>query len=194
MPVYGTACFPGAVHTGPQAFSFDGTYIGLGTYSMKLTVNDSAGLYWGMPTMATPFESQLAAFSFVPVAGSGGANGSYTHTASGLCLDAGPLPNSHACLTPATRGLPFCNASLPTPARVTDLLGRLTAAEKIALTGSRPSSDTCDTVDAGIPRLDVPPMQWLVETNSMVGGGRGASLKRMFCTHRVFLCACLLCL
>jgi beta-D-xylosidase 4 len=89
------------------------------------------------------------------------------HTASGLCLDAGALPNGHGCLLPSVRGLPFCDPTLSVDDRVADLLGRLTLAEKIALTGSAPDADTCDTIDTGIPRLGVPPVQWLVETNSM---------------------------
>jgi beta-glucosidase-like glycosyl hydrolase len=29
------------------------------------------------------------------------------------------------------------------------------------------SGDTCDTIDPGVPRLGVPPLEWLVEANSM---------------------------
>jgi len=94
--------------------------------------------------------------------------GALVHKPSGLCLDAGPLPNAHGCLDAAVRGLPFCDASLPVADRVADLLGRLTLAEKIALTGSGPYADDCDLTDVGVPRLDVRPHMWLVETNSMV--------------------------
>jgi hypothetical protein len=38
--------------------------------------------------------------------------------ATGLCLDAGGVPNSHACLNPAVIDLPFCDATLPIPQRV----------------------------------------------------------------------------
>jgi hypothetical protein len=124
---------------------------------MPTAVNASTGYYWGMAAETAAAASPDSAFTFTATNGS--AVGYYTHTASGLCLDAGPLPNSQACTTPATRALPFCNASLPLGERLADLVGRLTVPEMVALTGSRPSSDTCDTVDPGIPRLGVPPMQ-----------------------------------
>jgi xylan 1,4-beta-xylosidase len=106
--------------------------------------------------------------AFTAQAAPGGAS-RLVHAASGLCLHSGPLPNSHGCLDPSVRGLPFCNPSLPLASRVGDLLGRLSVAEKVALTGSGdwPSGDACDTIDPGVPRLGVPPLQWLVETNSM---------------------------
>ena len=95
--------------------------------------------------------------------------GKLVHVSSGLCLDAGPMPNAHACLDPALRYTTgFCNQSLPISARVADLLGRLTVEEKVNLTGSGPWSDSCDTIDYGVPRLSIPPHQWLVETNSMI--------------------------
>jgi len=40
----------------------------------------------------------------------------------------------------------------------------------VALTGSgqwRNGMSSCDTIDPGVPRLGIPPKQWLVETNSM---------------------------
>jgi beta-D-xylosidase 4 len=94
--------------------------------------------------------------------------GRLVHAASGLCLDAGAVPTSHGCLDRAVRGLPFCDAARPVAERVADLLSRMTLAEKIGLTGADLKKDgSCDTKDAGVPRLGVPPMQWLVETNSM---------------------------
>ena len=53
--------------------------------------------------------------------------------AAGLCqrLPLYPPHHSHACNAP-TNTFPFCNTSLPTPARVADLISRLTLAQKIA--------------------------------------------------------------
>jgi beta-D-xylosidase 4 len=96
--------------------------------------------------------------------------GTLVHAQTGLCLDGGPIPNSHGCLDPVARALPYCNADLPggITARVADLLSRMTLAEKIALTGSGNWADSCDTKDPGVQRLDIPAHQWLVETNSMI--------------------------
>ena len=121
-----------------------------------------AGPWWlGQPVFLLPAGTGAASWSV-------SASGRLVHGASGLCLDAGPLPSAHGCLDPSVRALPFCNASLAVAARVADLLGRLTLSDKIGLTGSGPYSDTCDLTDGGAPRLDVPPMMWLVETNSMI--------------------------
>ena len=92
------------------------------------------------------------------------------HAPSGLCLDLGRVPWGHGCLDPAQRALPYCDASAALEARVADLLARLTVAEKVALTGSglwSTGESSCDTIDPGVPRLSIPPKQWLVETNSM---------------------------
>lgn len=121
-----------------------------------------AGPWWlGQPVFLLPAGTGGSSWSVSP-------SGRLVHGASGLCLDAGPLPSAHGCLDPSVRALPFCDASLAGAARVADLLGRLSLQEKIGLTGSGPFSDTCDLTDAGVPRLDVPPMMWLVETNSMI--------------------------
>ena len=94
------------------------------------------------------------------------------HAPSGLCLDLGRLPWGHACLDPAQRALPYCDATAALGARVADLLARLSTPEKVALTGANlgsvPGTSSCDTVDPGVPRLGIPPKQWLVETNSMI--------------------------
>ena len=82
-------------------------------------------------------------------------------------MDAGGVPTAHACLTTELRTLPFCIPTLSIPVRVADLLGRMSLAEKIALTGSGQFPSTCDTMDPGVERLGIPPHQWLVETNSM---------------------------
>lgn len=98
------------------------------------------------------------------------AAGRLVHVASGLCLDLGRLPWSHGCLDPLQRTLPYCNPALPVPTRVEDLVARLSLSEKVALTGSGLWSDgtsSCDTVDPGVPRLQIEPKQWLVEANSM---------------------------
>ena len=42
-----------------------------------------------------------------------------------------PQHHSHACIPP-NNGFPFCNTSVPIPARVSDLISRLTLAQKIA--------------------------------------------------------------
>ena len=92
------------------------------------------------------------------------------HAPSGLCLDLGRLPWGHGCLDPAQRALPYCAPALPLADRVADLVGRLTVPEKAALTGSglwTTGESSCDTIDPGVPRLGIPPKQWLVETNSM---------------------------
>lgn len=171
-PFYGITCIPGGA-LGLQAFSFSGGAIavGRGGAGGLVTANSSTGFFWGMPAEATTVgPSALTTFTLSGTA----AAGSFVHTSSGLCLDAGPLPNGHTCLTAAMRAtMPFCNASLSTEARVADLLGRMTPAERVALTGSRQSPDACDTVDPGVPRLGIPPLEWLVETNSMVRGGGG---------------------
>jgi hypothetical protein len=92
------------------------------------------------------------------------------HKPSALCLDFGRVPWGHGCLDPVQRALPYCNPQAPIAARVSDLLARLTPAEMVALTGSglwKNGMSSCDTIDPGVPRLGIPPKQWLVETNSM---------------------------
>ena len=141
----------------------------------QLVLGSGADLAVGAATAAGgPFYSGLG--TALAAAGDAFAvNGSaaafrLVHTASQLCLDIGYAPWGHACLDAAQRTLPYCNAALTVDARVADLLGRLTLSEKIALTGSgfwTNGASSCDTIDPGIPRLSVPPKQWLVETNSM---------------------------
>lgn len=158
-----------------QGFSLDpnGHLVSaVGNEGMVAAVDASTGLYAGMPLHLDETDAAGGTVFVFNTTNSpaGPGTGRLVHATSGLCLNAGPLPNSHACLTPATRVLPFCNASLPAEARVADLISRLTLQEKIALTGSGhwPSGDSCDTIDPGVARLGIPSVQWLVETNSMV--------------------------
>jgi Glycosyl hydrolase family 3 N terminal domain len=99
------------------------------------------------------------------------SSGRLMHVPSNLCLDLGQLPWGHGCLDPAQKALPYCDPTQSVAARVEDLLARLTLPEKVALsganTGSLPGTSSCDTIDPGVPRLSIPPKQWLVETNSM---------------------------
>jgi xylan 1,4-beta-xylosidase len=92
--------------------------------------------------------------------------------AAAAAAAAGPPPPSvpadHACTAPNVTGLPFCDPSLPIAARVSDLLSRLTTAEKLALSGSSPGTDMCSTLDGGAPRLGIPPTNVLIEINSGV--------------------------
>ena len=76
------------------------------------------------------------------------------------CVSA--APHGQACLDPATTALPFCDTTLPTTVRITDLLSRLTVAEKIGLSGTLPGSDICAGVDAGVPRLGIPALSNLI--------------------------------
>lgn len=165
----------GATVPASQAFKLDGQ----GNLVSSLFSNSSGTsvVNWADPTAVSatgwvglPLQlTQPSPGSKWVLNSTGLPNGSarLVHVQSGLCMDVGGVPNSHGCLDPSVRGLPFCNPSLPVADRVADILSRLSLAEKISLTGSRPSSDTCDTVDPGVPRLDIPPQEWLVETNSM---------------------------
>jgi beta-glucosidase-like glycosyl hydrolase len=68
--------------------------------------------------------------------------------------------------------LPFCNSKLSIPARVADLIGRLSLADKLGLLGSdlvHTGLDTCTAMDTGLPRLGIPPFLSTVNTNSGVG-------------------------
>jgi hypothetical protein len=121
----------------------------------------AAAAYEGL---ATGLASTSAAGLWVPT------GAAIVHAPSGLCLDVGRVPWGHGCLDPAQRAMPYCDHTLPVASRVADLLGRLSTAEKVALTGSgqwHNGMSTCDTIDPGVPRLSIPPKQWLVETNSM---------------------------
>ncbi|EGD75350.1 hypothetical protein PTSG_06426 [Salpingoeca rosetta] len=79
-----------------------------------------------------------------------------------------PLPTGHACLSAATKELPFCNASLSIGARLNDLIGRLSLQEKAGLVGPDPVTSPCAFLDYGVKRLDIPPYVQLVETNTAV--------------------------
>eukprot|EP00759_Apiculatamorpha_spiralis_P036763 PhF_6_TR37047/c0_g1_i2/m.54220/K15920/XYL4; beta-D-xylosidase 4 len=76
------------------------------------------------------------------------------------------LPCSHGCTLPNTTKMDFCNSKLHPEFRVASLLRQLTLTEKIGLVGANPNFDTCPLVDQGVPRLGIPPMMWLVETNT----------------------------
>ena len=165
-------CAPAGAPAPPvQAFAFDAASGLISATGFAPSVADAgaaAPFYRGAPTQLSAAASAASTFALnttgAPVAGAG----RLVHAASGLCLDAGGVPTSHGCLARDVRGLPFCDPTLSTADRVADLVSRLTLAEKIGLTGADLSKDgSCDTKDAGVKRLDVPPMQWLVETNSM---------------------------
>ena len=89
-----------------------------------------------------------------------------------------PFPNAYfwGCLPGnVSATLPFCNHALSTPARVADLVGRLSLEEKLGLLGpaksgpwgKRPGS--CTDMDAGVLRLGIPGTTHLVEDNSDAG-------------------------
>ena len=111
-----------------------------------------------------------AALALAPCDGSAAqrfafASGALRHAASGLCADAGS--RSKAC-EPGAPGadLPFCNASLPLPARVADLVARLTVDEKAGMLA---------TASAGAPLLGVPPVQWWQESLHGVANNVGTA-------------------
>ena len=82
-----------------------------------------------------------------------------------FALTAARSSSVYACQTNASRSLPFCNGDLSFEARVTDLLGRLTLAEKLSLLGAH-GSDICAFEDGGVSRLDIPSYTWCTETNT----------------------------
>ena len=76
-----------------------------------------------------------------------------THAASGLCVDAGT--RAKACEAGSRgAGLPFCDAAAPVDARVADLVGRLSFAEKVAMLA---------TPSGGAPGVGVLPSQFWQE-------------------------------
>lgn len=137
-----------------QSFTLDGRVITSalpGSPVVSIAPPIGGPYFPGIPSaLAAPPVSNASTFFVVNTTGLPAGSAVLQHAASGLCLDAGPVPNAHACLDPALRyTAPFCNASLPVEERIANLLGQLTLAEKIALTGSGPWPDTCDTMDAG---------------------------------------------
>jgi hypothetical protein len=82
------------------------------------------------------------------------ATGTLTHVASGLCLDSGSRFRGCAAGGPAAL-LPFCDSSAPLPARVADLVSRLSLDEKIAMLA---------TPSGGSATLGVSPQQWWQES------------------------------
>lgn len=83
-------------------------------------------------------------------------------------LAAAFVPHGQACLDPSTSSLPFCDAALPLPSRIADLISRLTTDEKIGLLGTLPNTDVCAGVDAGVPRLSIPAVSNLIECTGAV--------------------------
>jgi hypothetical protein len=156
-----------------QTFKIDtpggGHIIGVESGGMVDTLPWSGGgAYEGLSTTLTPSSSSPAPAIWTIFGPP--TNATLVHKASSLCLDFGRVPWGHGCLDPGQRGLPYCNPTLPIPARVQDLIGRLTTREKVGLSGSglwTTGESSCDTIDPGVPRLSIPPKQWLVETNSM---------------------------
>ena len=165
-----TQCAPPSALGAPppiQIFSLDANgYLQTGFSPLVADAGSELPFYRGAATMLSP-PAASSRFAFNSSGLPAGA-GRLVHAASGLCLDAGGVPTSHGCIDRAVRGLPFCDPTLSLAERVADLVSRLTLDEKIGLTGADLHRDgSCDTKDPGVPRLDVPPMQWLVETTSM---------------------------
>ncbi|KAK3120001.1 hypothetical protein QOZ80_9AG0679280 [Eleusine coracana subsp. coracana] len=81
---------------------------------------------------------------------------------------AGP-PFSCGPSSPA-KGFPFCNTKLSVAQRVTDLVSRMTPAEKVAQLGD---------IATGVPRLDVPAYKWWNEAlHGVAISGKGIHLDR----------------
>ena len=74
-----------------------------------------------------------------------------------------PLPAGAACSQAASRGLPFCDDSLPLDARVEDLVGRLSLSEIAAQLQARSS--------AAVPRLGLPGFYWGTNNIHGLAGG-----------------------
>ena len=87
-------------------------------------------------------------------AAAGGAPGALTHAASGLCVDSGSRFRGCGAGSGA-EALPFCDASAPLPARVADLVARLSFEEKVGMLA---------TPSGGSARLGVSPQQWWQES------------------------------
>ena len=76
------------------------------------------------------------------------------------------MPSGHACVNPGAET--YCQMGASIADRVADLVSRLNVTEKLGLLGSAPKTDTCSTLDEGVQRLGIPPMQYLIECNSGV--------------------------
>jgi xylan 1,4-beta-xylosidase len=165
--VTGSTCAPSGTSTPPeQTFTFDKAS-GLLQSAFDSLVVDAGSIepFYAGASIGLSTSSSFSNFIFNET--STGV-GRFVHQSSGLCLTVGGIPLSHGCLDRSVRSLPFCDPTLSVEARVADLVSRMTLAEKIGLTGADLTKDNaCDTKDPGVTRLGIPPMQWLVETNSM---------------------------
>lgn len=165
--VTGSTCAPsGSTTPMEQNFSFDeGT--GLLHSAFDSLVVDAGNIlpFYAGASIGLSQSSTTSTYTFNATSP---GTGRFVHQASGLCLTVGGVPLSHGCLDRSVRSLPFCDPTLSIEARVADLVSRMTLSEKIGLTGADLTKDNaCDTKDPGVSRLGIPPMQWLVETNSM---------------------------
>ena len=165
--ITGSTCAPsGSVTPTEQIFKFDEA-TGLLHSSFDSLVVDAGDT---LPYYAGAFVglSQVSSASTYVFNLTSPGIGRFVHQSSGLCLTVGGIPLSHGCLDRNSRALPFCDPTLSIEDRVADLISRMTLTEKIGLTGADLTKDNaCDTKDPGVVRLGIPPMQWLVETNSM---------------------------
>jgi len=82
---------------------------------------------------------------------------------SGLCLDAGSSLG-RPCDLPSNQKYPFCDPSLPLPARVQDILSRIPLDQKIQLFGNTAKN---------IPALNISSYQWWSEALHGVAGSPG---------------------
>ena len=90
-----------------------------------------------------------------------------------LIHDVVALPNGHVwgCQHGnISSKLPFCDATQPIETRLDDLISRLTLDEKINLMSGDNNThvNVCNDMDAGVPRLGIPPYMHLVEANTAV--------------------------
>lgn len=72
-----------------------------------------------------------------------------THVSTGMCVDAGSKVAPCGAGSPGAN-MPFCNASLPLPVRVADIVSRLSVEEK---------QNMLDTSSGGAPALGIAPIQ-----------------------------------
>ena len=91
--------------------------------------------------------------------------GALTHAASGLCVDSGSRFRGCAAGSSAA-GLPFCDAGAPLPARVADLVARLSFEEKVGMLA---------TPSGGSASLGVSPQQWWQESLHGLAGNVGVA-------------------